>query len=461
MPYLLDYLEGQFATFDEAPLNAVDAAVLSQVCMIQGDGVIPELGAEFSAEETTEAGECAVAACTTSPSPMNTPPSPVRLRDLLRAEHFPTMFTGLDPARIKNCLFAVAASPRFRTMTVHSYASEFDVEREVQFAAMTFSQGDEFSVVTFRGTDASRTGWKEDFNMAYSMPVPAQRQALQYLEAVVPTLTGKVYVCGHSKGGNLAEYAALKASPEVQERLELVYILDGPGFKEDFFTPEEYAPAIDRMYKVVPQDSIIGILLESPVPLHVVPSKARGFNQHSVFTWEIAMEEVHIPETEPVEAERSIGLDFIYLEGLSDSAAFVKEALDEWLERYNDVERLILVDVLFRALDASGADDVMDLISGGTRTIELFVEATRNLDEEDKGLLSEAGRDFVETARNIAARKFGENVARSIASGANQVAQGIAVGTSQAAQGIAAGAAQIAQAIEQAAANRRSLKTKE
>lgn len=407
MPYLIDYLEQQFATFEEEPFGPVDAAVLSQVCMVRGKGVIPGLK-----ERSSFAGVFTVLQNVLSPQER-----PARFRDLLRAEHFADMFTGLDPARIKNCLFALAANPRFRTMVVRDYLSLFDIEREMQFAAMTFVQERDFSVVCFRGTDSSWTGWKEDFNMAYSDVVPAQEQALRYLETVVPRLPGKLYVCGHSKGGNLAEYAALKASPAVQERIERVYILDGPGFKESVFEDADYEPVINRMCKIVPEDSLVGILLESPVPMRVVPSNAKGFEQHSVFTWEIAVCEREIEGSSPVAVEQVLGCDFTYLDELSSSAAFIRDALTEWLGNYNDAERLELVEALFRAIEVSGAEHMSDLISGGTRTAELLVGAARTLEADDRELLADAGRDFAETARTLAKRRFGKGVAAGISAG--------------------------------------------
>lgn len=385
MPYLIDYLESRFATFDEEPFGAPDAAVLSQICMIRSEGIVPELK-----ERTAAPGMLARIQRALPVKKRKT-----RLRDLLRAELFETMFTGLDPARIKTCLFAAAANPRYRDLVMRDYLSLFDAEREMQFAAVSFTHGRDFSVVAFRGTDTSRTGWKEDFNMAYAAPVPAQEQALLYLEAVAPMLDGRIYVIGHSKGGNLAEYAALKASADTRARIERVYILDGPGFKKGVFGAEDYAPVMDRLHKVVPEDSVIGVLMDSPVPLHVVPSNARGLSQHSVFTWELD------PEGKPA--------DFVKLDGLSDGALFTKEVLDEWLARHNDVERIILVDLLFRTIDASGAESVPDFISGGARTVELLREALRKLDDEDRELLGEAGRELADAVRNVAARRVGES----------------------------------------------------
>lgn len=449
MPYLLDYLENQFATFDEQPLNVVDAAVLSQMCMVNGKGMIPGLKDRSSFTNVFTFLQDKF-------SPSN---KPVRFIELLQAENFRGMFTGLDPARIKNCLFATAASPRFRNMVVRDYINLFDAERELQFAAMSFVQNDDFAVVTFRGTDSSITGWKEDFNMAYSAPVPAQEQALQYLQAAAGNLPEKIYLCGHSKGGNLAEYAALKASPEIQQRIAQVFILDGPGFKEGFFGSSQYAPIIDRMYKVVPQDSIIGILLDSPVPLHIVPSNAKGFNQHSVFTWEIAVKPIELEAEleiedqaddkfafldrirtrdegesiskalleelaegdEVIDYEGIMGCDFVYLESISDNSSFVSETLRRWLGRYDDKEREGVIDALFRMLEATGADDVLDILSGGAKTLNMFADAAAIATDEDKDLIVEAGKDFAETVSGLAAARMGKAAAQSVKSGMTQL----------------------------------------
>ena len=115
--------------------------------------------------------------------------------------------------------------------------------------------------------------------------MPAQHQAERYLEAIAAKTTGPLDVGGHSKGGNLAEYAALKASPETQARIERAFIHDGPGFKEGTFSDKDYEPLQGRIHKTIPTESFVGILLESQAPVHVVKSRAKGLDQHSVFSW--------------------------------------------------------------------------------------------------------------------------------------------------------------------------------
>ena len=215
------------------------------------------------------------------------PLDPVRFADLMRAELFPTMFSGMHAAQMKQQLFWMAASPRFRDLLIYDHAAAFDEARDLQFAATTYVCPGHFAYVGFRGTDTTLTGWREDFNMAYRAPVEAQVLAARYLAAVAADsrLPETLLVGGHSKGGNLAEYAALTAAPEVQQRIARLYNHDGPGFKAGLFTAADYEPLAGRMTKQVPADSMVGILMGSFMPVEVVQATGRGFEQHSVFRW--------------------------------------------------------------------------------------------------------------------------------------------------------------------------------
>lgn len=119
--------------------------------------------------------------------------------------------------------------------------------------------------------------------MAYRAPVEAQALAARYLAAAGADsrLPETLLVGGHSKGGNLAEYAALTAAPEVQQRIARLYNHDGPGFKAGLFTAADYEPLAGRMTKQVPADSMVGILMESFMPVEVV--QATGARLRAAF----------------------------------------------------------------------------------------------------------------------------------------------------------------------------------
>lgn len=462
--HLIDYLEQQLAPFEDVPFNPVDAAALSQLCMVRGEGAIPLLpiteddGKQRASSRARGLKRLTQLLHIGAADDAKPVAATVPLRDLLRAENFPTMFTGLNPEKIKRNLFALAASPRFRAVEVGLYLSEFDPAREMQFAAMTFFYRDAFAFVGFRGTDESIVGWKEDFNMAYAMPVPAQDQASRYLATAAPYLPERIIVGGHSKGGNLAEYAALHAPADVQNRIVRVYNLDGPGFKEvvrenaetaaqhsadgetcrgadgaesrsalgtmgrsavddatsgasrtahhgasDCTADPASTPILERFRKIVPAESIVGILLHAPTEPRVVRSSAHGLDQHSVFSWEV----------------NSSLTDFSYLDALPTSTAIMAKSLQDWLGRYDDEDRARIVDALFRAIEASGAENARDLLVDKNRAARFLREAARNADEADRDVLIEAGRDFLGAAAGSAAThaagRIGEQIGRSIA----------------------------------------------
>ena len=381
MPYLFDYVEHELATFNQKPFGPVDAAVLSQACMIDGAGVVPEPSALPSLIDR--------AVTLLAPDSRG-----VTFANLMRSELFEGMFTGLVPDDIRRLLMALAASPRYRDLRLCGYRSVFDEASRTQFAATTFTWRNAFSFVGFRGTDVSATGWRENFDMTYKDEVPAQKLAREYLEYMAPRLSGELHVGGHSKGGNLALYAALTCSAEVCERIGHVWCLDAPGFRAGRFKAEDFARLGSCVMRIIPQDSLVGMLLECPVPARVVRSNVQGLMQHSVFTWEIA-------------DDRS---DFVDAGRLGEGSQALHDVLAEWLGGMDDERCEQVVDALFAALGASGARDARDVFLGGKAFPQLASDAVRNLDEASRDVLGTALGDLAA----IAARRAGRLLAAAI-----------------------------------------------
>ena len=172
-------------------------------------------------------------------------------------------------------------------MRVCGYRAVFDAAAEEQFAAMTFCLPNGSIYIAFRGTDSTMVGWKEDFNMSFRCPVPAQTTATSYLESAALALDGPLMCGGHSKGGNLAVYAASMCDPAVRERLVRVYSHDGPGFNEAFLGGAEYQAlaAAGKIDKTLPRSSIIGMIFEHQEDYAVVESCDFGLLQHNPFSW--------------------------------------------------------------------------------------------------------------------------------------------------------------------------------
>ena len=378
---LSDYLHTRLETFDERPLGPVDSAALSQFCMVRGEGVVPP------ARDHASGLVDRIHALVTRPA---------RFSDLLEDAHLDGRFCGLAPGDVRGELEALAASPRFRDLELRDRASVFDEESHTQFAAVTLvwrsptAAGNDFAYVGFRGTDDSFTGWRENFEMAVDPPVPAQRLAAAYLASVARHLPRRLYVGGHSKGGNLATYAALRAPEKVRARLAGVFDHDGPGFKRGFLAERDFEPISDVIHRTVPEESVVGMLMDTPAPTRVVRSFARGLDQHNVFTWEVC------------------GDDFSYADGLSPSASFAHDLMADWLDSLGDEELPRVVDALFRAIEASGASNAGEVIFCGANAPGLLAEAARNLDPESRDVLMPALKKLGAAAARAGARGLSE-----------------------------------------------------
>lgn len=390
---ILDYLDTELSTFEEKPFSPIDSLVLTQLCMTRVDDRAPSL-----AQAVATARPLAWARRVSRWSDH----AGVVPADLLRAERFPTMFTGLASHKIKELLFAVSASPRFRTIRIANASSWFDSQRQVQFAAMTFAYKDLFTYVAFRGTDGTFTGWREDFNMAFTWPVPGQAQAVSYLNDVAGLTRNPLIIGGHSKGGNLATYAAVCASPTTQARISAVYNHDGPGFRPEAFGTGDYDVMAARVHKTVPEESVIGMMLETREDWKVVHSTARGIQQHDAFTWE-------------VDPERT---DFVYVDKLTDNAQLIRRIFHDWIARYSCEELEKIVDALFCALESSDASSVDEIIHSD-KTLAIFVEAIRGSDSPQRDVIMSALGELGGTA----ARAVGQSVVDLIAGAAKALVE--------------------------------------
>ena len=160
----------------------------------------------------------------------------------------------LVPGRIPDLMCRMAHSVRFGGMLLNGYCELMDDAREQQFAALTVELGDGSIYLSYRGTDDTIVGWKEDLNMGYLEVIPSQTRALEYLGRMTRQYPdAKLRIGGHSKGGNLSVYAAVKAPAAVQDRIVRVYNNDGPGFAKPLVGTPEHMRVADRILTAVPR----------------------------------------------------------------------------------------------------------------------------------------------------------------------------------------------------------------
>ncbi len=185
---------------------------------------------------------------------------------------------------------AAAETERFRDTRLFAFESRNDEAKQMQFAAVSFLLPDGSVFIAYRGTDTSLVGWKENFNMSYLETVPAQARATEYAQEVIRACKHRPYrIGGHSKGGNLAAWAAVHLPKLQGKRLLAAYNNDGPGFHADLLDTPAYRRVEDRLHTYIPESSIVGVLLVHAEDYDVIDSTshAAAAMQHEALSWQV------------------------------------------------------------------------------------------------------------------------------------------------------------------------------
>lgn len=262
----------------------------------------------------------------------------------------------------RELLLSMADTVRWGSIRLSDYVSVVDEAREIQFSAVTAHLPDGRVCVCFRGTDGTIVGWREDFTMSFESPVPAQMEALTYLERTALHTSGELLVTGHSKGGNLAVYAAAHADPATQARIRGVYSFDGPGLDDATFASEGYQRISSRVHAVIPQSSVVGLLLAYHPDYTVVRSSATSLLQHDPFTWQLT------------------GPRFEELGEVDRGSQLIDQTLHEWLQQASREQRRVFVDTVFDVIEATGASTLAELSADKLRSAVAIITASREVD---------------------------------------------------------------------------------
>ena len=291
------------------------------------------------------------------------------LREAKRIELLQNSEDNTFPPR-KKLFEAMAESNRFGESRMHHFIALTDEGMSMQFAAMCLDLPDGTMGVLFRGTDNTLIGWREDFNMAYQTRVPAQEAAGYYLNRAAQITDRPLRLVGHSKGGNLAVYAAASVRPEIQKRIEGIWSYDGPGMNREMSQSEGFLRIRDRIHSYIPQTSIIGLLMDYYKPYTVVHSTASGISQHDPMTWQV------------------YGGRFEEMESIDRTASLTCETLHEWLANSTPEQRGAFVDTMFRLADNTKATKMSDLLNEKFRSVLKMVNGRKEIDPETKRVFS-------------------------------------------------------------------------
>ena len=353
MADLFDYLlwRGDLP-MDRVPPNPVDTLILSELSYIFYDSLVD---AGFQ--------------------------NPLPLRDA--SAGFLALPDWEERVRVKKdreLIAACAKTERFGGLGMVFYQNEFLPEEESQFAAVTWLLPGGDAVITYRGTDLTLTGWKEDFNMSFQDSVPAQEKALRYLEAFARVHEKGIYLAGHSKGGNLAVYAAARCQPELQARLKAVHNHDGPGFRGTMLSDPGYRAIAELARTFLPQSSVVGMLLEHEEPFTVIKSRQVSLLQHDPYSWEV------------------LGPEFVPQSNVDEGTRFLNDTVRVWLAGRSLQERNEFVDAVFELLTLGEIDDLRDVIL--PRNVLRYLR-TLSTDEELRGIIAREFTELFKTAAEL------------------------------------------------------------
>lgn len=349
MANLLDYLDWRGdLTLEQSPFNEVDNLILAELVFVDFKGIVPGPG-EGESVNLRQAAEAFFA----------------------RFPKGEKIDMGvLVPSAIPDMLRKMAVSKRFRDMKLNCFVDWLDTEKAEQFAALAIETGDGALYLSFRGTDDTLAGWKEDFHLACVPEVPAQKMAVRYVEQAAKQFPRKkLRIGGHSKGGNLAVWSGVFCPAAIQRRIAAVWSNDGPGFHDDILSLPQHQRVADRIVSIVPKSSVVGMILEHEEDYFVVDSDQQGLMQHDGFSWQV------------------MGDHFVKLRSVTRQGRLNDLVLKEWVHHMSQEQRELFVDGLFMVLSASGAQTLTDLKAESFKAAGAMVKAMKDMDKDTRDAL--------------------------------------------------------------------------
>lgn len=354
MGNIIDYLkEYSGKTFKQHPFTAVDALLLSQISYMKLENIVPADG--FADLET-------IAKC---------PDADVMYTDRLYGDMY------------REIMGHIAGSRRYAGFEMGMFRETYSDIGEYQFAAVTIRMTDLGGAgsyfVSFRGTDERLAGWKEDLNLGYMDVIPSEKMALEYLEDLPGMLDASgepkirsLFAGGHSKGGALAVFAAVKAGEVLQQNISGVYSFDGVGLGDEFYQSEGYLRIRPLVTKIIPDESIVGMLFEDIGNCMIVESEAHGIKQHEYINWVVKNGK------------------FVYCDELKPVAGLLVERINEWMESMDKEDREDFVDIIYGVILDCSPEDIYNLGDEIPSRIKSVIGSFRTMSKEERNEIKSA-----------------------------------------------------------------------
>ena len=283
----------------------------------------------------------------------------------------------------KTLIQVLGKSNRYQDLIVSDYQEILDIDAEKQFAAVTISLPSKYKYISFRGTDMSLVGWKEDFNMSFMRHIPSQKEAVKYLNEVGKKYRrDKLIVGGHSKGGNLAVYSAMFCDDRIKKKIVKVVNADGPGFDKSIILSENYKKILKKINTYIPQSSIVGRLLEHEEEYQVVQSIQKGIMQHDIYSWQV---------------DRA---NLVRIPNLTSNSQILNKVLKNWLDNTTPVQRKNFINIIYEVIITTKAETLNDFGVDTFKKITRILKSYKSIDKEDKKEIEEMIKLFFESIIN-------------------------------------------------------------
>lgn len=283
---------------------------------------------------------------------------------------------------------------RYKDITMFNY--KYILTDDVQVGVLSLKLLNNDVVISFEGTDNTFIGWKEDFALSYEYPTKSHLIASKYVSDTLNKNNCSIYLCGHSKGGNLALVSALRLLPSKKSRIKKIYSFDGPGLPTDIFNSTDYNIIKDRLINIIPNYSIVGVLLNQE-NLNVISSDEIGIMQHEISSWKV--EDDHLLRCEESALSKELDL-----------------SISSWLLKTTKEERRKIIDEVFDIFNNSGIKTTNDIKENKIKAARLLLKNSLNLSKETKVvfsnymkmLIGEVGTNIINDKKKVIKEKLDE-----------------------------------------------------
>lgn len=267
-------------------------------------------------------------------------------------------------------------SSRFYNSGVGFYRFDICNKTEKQFSACVFSITDSLYYIGYRGTDASFVGWKEDLNLGYLDVIPSQKEALDYFVNFASKYDGTYIIGGHSKGGNLAVYAATFAPTELKAKIKMVYSHDGPGFLPNFYKTQEFENIQSRICKIIPKSAVVGLIMEQYNNYKVVNSKAVLLLQHDLLKWQIVDDHLD------------------YVSDVNKFSKHTRKTMNSWISDMDMETRKVFVNTIYELIVETKAERISQFLKNWPKNLVTINKKVKDLDPQVRKCVLQAFNEF-------------------------------------------------------------------